>query len=197
MDDEEADEDVFQMPDYVKSANDSKEDEPALPAEAVAEVVPIVEHTRDPVDDPVEKAVAITEEPAPEPEKSAQSPQKANDETTNEDENKCEAKVVEPPLPPPDPLEGLSAENRSFYDALLKRAVFLQSVADSATEYRGFLLGINTDVRRFCERFRKDGCYRFTDSIYKYILRNMRHQMPAEINLDTIIPIVSLMYTFQ
>ena len=42
-----------------------------------------------------------------------------------------------------------------------------------------------------------DGCYRFSDTVYKFILRNMKHQMPAEVTLEVILPIVSLLYTLQ
>ena len=76
---------------------------------------------------------------------------------------------------------------------MLRRASQLQNVEQS--EYCGFLRNINGDVRRFCDRFRRDGCYRFADSIYKSIMRNMRHQMPAEVDLEAILPLVSLMYT--
>lgn len=93
-----------------------------------------------------------------------------------------------------DPVEKLSNENRAFYEQMLAKAATFDSV--DAGEYTEFLRAIGKDVRRYLsERFLKDACYRFADSVYKGIMRNMKHKMPSEVNLDAILPIVSLMYT--
>ena len=69
-----------------------------------------------------------------------------------------------------------------------------QNLVDAAKGDK-FTDPIRVDVQRFCDRFKDQECYKFSDNAYRFILRTLKKFLPSELDLKIIKAVVALVYT--
>ena len=66
-----------------------------------------------------------------------------------------------------------------------------------AAKHEGFSDPIRVDIKRFCERFKDLGCYKFSDNVYRFILRTLKKFLPSEVDLHVIKATIGIVYILQ